>query len=259
MSPGPTFPGDVTERERAEWVNTVANMRVLSEASSETVEQLIGSATFLRREAGEVVVRAREGPPRLHFLITGVLRVFQERGELQYTPKILTAPAHFGELAALAGLPNQQSNLEALSPGVTAQVPFELFEARLAADPALCRAWLYSVSRQFAVTIDYLKQNIFGGLAARVANVLLTYADVFGRDTGEGWRSVGYALSYAELARQTACTRRAIINTMNAMQEAKVARQTDQGWEIQPQILLEELLPGRLSLRYSQDDHREPG
>lgn len=258
MSAGPQFPLDATERERAEWVNVVANMRVLSEASAETVEQLIRNARFERRPAKTVVVRATDAPEHLHFLIVGTVRVFQARGELQYTPKILTAPTHFGELAPLAGLPHHQSNLETLTEAVTAHVPFACFEARLALDSALCRAWLYSVARQFAVTIDYLKQNVFSGLEARIGNVLLSYSEAFGQDREEGWRTVGYGLSYAELAAQTACSRRAAINVMNAMQAAGVARATDEGWHIQPKALLEELLPGRLSLRYSLDDNREP-
>lgn len=259
MSVGPCFPTDASERERSEWLQVLANMRVLSDASAETVEVLIGAARFERRRAKELVVQASAPPEQLSFLIRGVLRVYQERAELQYTPKILLAPAHFGELAALAGLPTHQSNLETLTDSVIARVPFSLFEARLEVDHALCRAWLYSVSRQFAVTIDYLKQSVFGGLEARIANVLLSYSDTFGKELGEGWRSVGYTLSYAELAAQTACSRRAAINVMNAMQAAGVARSTEEGWHIQAARLHGELLPGRLSLGYSQDDNREPG
>lgn len=257
MTQGQVFPKDSTERERSEWVNAVANMWVFAEANQETTQLVISNAVFRRRRAGDRLVDARAATGKVHFLISGIVRVFQEQSDLQYTPKLLSAPAHFGDVAALAGLPHAQSSLEMLTNGVTAEVSFALIETRLAVDPALCRAWLYSLSRQFAVTIDYLKQNIFGGLPARIANVLLSYAEVFGAEIEPGWRSVGFELSYADLARQTACSRRAAINTMNAMQETGAARQTESGWQIQPELLLEELLPGRLSLRYSQEDNRD--
>ncbi|MCC7385219.1 MAG: Crp/Fnr family transcriptional regulator [Deltaproteobacteria bacterium] len=258
MEADPRFPPDATETERTGWANTLANLRVFATASAKTTQQLIGAARFSRHAPGALLVRGTDPASQAYFLLTGIARVFQARADLQYTAKILTAPTHFGELAALGGLPHHQSSIEALTPGVTAAVPIALLEALLREDPELCRAWLYSVARQFSVTIDFLKQCIFGGVTARLANVLLSYADAFGCEQADGWWDVGYELSYAALAEQAACTRRAVIKCMKALTAEGVVRSEQGRWRLRRAALLDELLPARLSLTYSLDDNREP-
>lgn len=254
----PTFPDDATDDERIAWVNAIANMRVLAQASGETVEALLGQITFRRHEPKALIVDATAAADRVYFLVAGVVRVFQAQDKVQYTAKLLTPPVHFGELAPLAGLETNQSNIEAVTPCAAGELALSSLETLLAEDAALCRAWLYSVARQFSVTIDFLKQNVFGGVAARLANVLLSYAQALGKESADGWTDIGVELSYAQLARQAACTRRSAIDVMKAMaNEGAVLHVGESGWKIKPQPLHDLLLPGRLSLAYAQTDTRD--
>jgi CRP-like cAMP-binding protein len=258
-SRGPTYPDDASDAERTRWCNALVNMRVLADAADRSVAEILSVLRFRRRPARETVIAADERAGHIHFLIDGVVRVFQEKEGVQYTAKLLTAPTHFGELALLAGLDTYRSSIETLTPAVTAEAPFATLESLLAADPRLTRAWLYSLARQFSVTVDFLKQTVFGGVGARLANVLLSYAHAFGRDAGQGWVEINYELSYAELAHEAACTRRAAILAMQAFSEETIARRTERGWAIRPAPLEQGLLPGRLSLVHSLDDNRKPG
>lgn len=246
----------MSEVEDVRWKNVVANMPVLESASAESVEILLSNATFSRYPAETIIFDPNASASSLFFLVEGVVRIFQARGDQAYTPKLLLPPSHLGELSTLAGLPEYRSGAAALTDCVLAELPVAVFEARLAADHDLCRAWLYSLARQFSVTIDYLRQNVFLGVPARLANVLLTYADAFGEPM-DGGVLVRFELSYAVLARQCACTRRTAINVMKALADEGLARSTDDGWWIDPKRLEDELLPGRLSLSYALDDNKE--
>jgi CRP-like cAMP-binding protein len=231
-------------------------MPVLENASAASVERLLSGAVFRRYPAGQVVFDASGDAVSLFFLVDGVVRIFQKHGDQQYTPKLLLPPSHFGELSTLAGLPTYRSGAAALTDCIVGEVPVDVLEACFASDHALCRAWLYSVARQFSVTIDYLKQNVLLGVPARLANVLLTYADAFGETDG-AWVEIRFDLSYAVLGRQCACTRRTAINVMKALMDEDMVRQVEDGrWTIAPERLKDELLPGRISLGYALEDNK---
>jgi CRP-like cAMP-binding protein len=255
---GPRFPTDATEIERVRWCNAISNMRVLANASDETLKRCLAAICFRRHESQQVIVSATEPAKSIFFLVEGVVRAFQEEDGVQYTAKLLTAPTHFGEIALLAGFDTYRSSIAALAPAVTAEMSLALLEAFLADDPKLTRAWLYSVARQFSVTIDFLKQTVFGGVAARLANVLLSYGRAFGQAHEDDWIMIDYQLSYADLGREAACTRRAVIIAMQTFAEQGVVKRHGAHWAIRPAQLEACLLPGRLSLTHALTDNRDP-
>jgi CRP-like cAMP-binding protein len=120
-------------------------------------------------------------------------------------------------------------------------------------DHGLCLAWLYSVARQHSVTIDSDRQNVFGGLQARLANVLLSYGDAFGQADGQ-LLGIDHPLSYNKLAHQVGCTRRTIIRVMNQLQRFGAVKRAGDCWVIDAERLAHELTPGRLSLAHSFHD-----
>jgi hypothetical protein len=86
-------------------------------------------------------------------------------------------------------------------------------------------------------------------LGARLANILLSYADAFGV-------AADHRLSYADLARHTASHRRSVISAMQELARRNLVKQTGEGWVIDAKRLLEVLLPGRLSLTSSIGDNK---
>ena len=251
------YPEEATPRERARWANTLANLPLLENATSATVERIVSSSIFARHAPSEVVFEERERAAYAWVLLEGTVRVYQgdDRGG-EYTPKIFSAPTHFGELAALAGLASYRSSVESLTACVTARIPMTVIEESLANDHALCLSWLKSVARQHSVTIDSDRQNVFGGLKSRVANVLLSYAEVFGV-ADQGLVGIDHPMSYGKLARQVGCTRRGVIKVMQQLERTHTVAHGEGSWAIDKARLQASLLPGRLSLASSLEDEIE--
>ena len=226
-------------------------MALFEKAKSATVERILESSTFRRYSAGATISAEGDPTSRVFFLIEGVGRVhLASPNGTEYTPKIFCAPIHFGDLGALSRCQKNHASVEAMRDSIVAEVPAPTIEDCLADDHALCLSWLYSVARMHAVTIDSDRQNVFGGIAARLANVLLSYADVFGVDA-DGLRAIDFPLSYAKIAQQIACTRRNAIRMMQSMGEKKIVKQSQAGWLIDVAAFKELLIPGRLSLAHS--------
>lgn len=250
----PEFAWEASPSERSRWLNLMANLPLLDRAKSETTQALLQHACF--RRVGPETALYREGLPASEsfFLLDGVVRIFQSdaRGS-EYTPKIFRAPAHFGDLPALAGVETYRSSAETLTQCCVATVPFSVIEALLEFDHGLALVWLRQVARQHVVTIDADRQNVFGGLVARVASALLSYADVFGVADGK-LTGIDARLSYQRLASQVGCTRRSAISVMQSLAKRGAAETSSGGWRVDREVLAAELEPGHLSLAYSQRD-----
>lgn len=252
----PRFEWEASNGERSRCLNAMANVAVLEAAARETTELLLQNACFRRYAPGEVLYREGQPATAVFFLVDGVLRIFQTNARgVEYSPKIFRASCHLGDLPMLAGLPEYRSSVAALTPAIAAAVPAALVEERLRLDHALCFDWLRLMARKHAMTMDSDRQSVFGGLMARVANVLLSYADVFGQP-GRRVITIDHPLSYQRLAEQVGCTRRGAINAMQTLVERGAAQTGSDGWAIEEQLLRESLTPGRLGVAYT--DRRDP-
>jgi CRP-like cAMP-binding protein len=129
-------------------------------------------------------------------------------------------------------------------------VPLPLLIELLESDHGLCLSWLFSVARQHAVTIDADRQSMFGGLMARVANLLLSYGEAFGAKS-DGMTAIDHPLSYATLAQDAGCTRRRAITVAQDLARQGLVKAVSGGWLIRSDRLRQALQPGRLSLTYS--------
>jgi CRP/FNR family transcriptional regulator len=244
------FPCDATAEERRKWINVAANLPVFERATTETVEQFLSQAVFRRYRPLEMIFRQGDPALSVFFLIEGILRVFQrsETG-IEYTPKVFRAPVFFGDLPRLSGFTTERSSVEALVPSVLAIVPFDVLEQQLERDHGLCLSWLYSRAKQHSISIDADQQNVFGGLPARLANIILSYADVFGIENGDQIE-IDHELTYQALAQHVGCSRRSAIMVMQKMIADGLVRRTGDRWVI-AQSLRRQLTPNRLSLAYS--------
>src|SRR5213075_758265 len=97
----------------------------------------------------------------------------------EFTPKILAAPNHFGDVERIAGGSVNGQSVEVLEASIVARVPWSCIKAMLVDDHQACIGWLEGLASQFVYTIDADRHHVFTGLSGRVANVILSYADVF--------------------------------------------------------------------------------
>jgi CRP-like cAMP-binding protein len=239
----------MSEQDRRRHLNAFANLPVLASAGAESLEQLLAETSFKAVPRGRRFCRQGEAGEVFFVLLEGVARVFQADADgNEFTVKIFRAPAHFGELSALSGLHTHASSVEAMLPCVAATVTHAALEQALRMDPALCRAWLYNLAHNHAVTIHLHTQNVFGGLMARAVNVLLSYTEVFGAEGADKRFELVLPLSYADISRQLGCSRRSAIRTMQELERLGAASREGERWSVDRAMLQKLVEPESLRL-----------
>jgi CRP-like cAMP-binding protein len=214
------------------WFNQFANLPIFERASGQTLEKLIAAARFAVFEPGRRVVTQDGEGTSFFVLLEGAVRVFQSNRSVEFTSKILRAPIHFADIATLSGTRRYSASIEALTACRVAEISHTVLEEVLDADGPLCKDWLRAVSRAHLDTIQAHSKDVFGGVKARIATILLSYADVFGTPA-EGGQRVDFPLSYATLSKQLGCSRRTAIRAMQELEAKGLARLTPEGWLLQ--------------------------
>jgi CRP/FNR family transcriptional regulator len=242
----------LSEHARRGAIQSLANYALLEHANGESIESIIQSATFSNMPAGSLLLQEGTAADRVCFVLSGVVRIFHTGpAGRQFTPKILRAPNHFGDLELLAGASINGQSVAVIADAVVATVPWPALRACLLADHGLCLAWLAGISSQFLYTIDADRHHVFVGLPGRIANVLLSYADVFGRPSKSGIQ-LDVELSREQLANQVGSVKRAVVRVVQDFVE--------RGWLgsegtrlvlKQRASLLAQTLPRRLGLGHS--------
>ena len=242
----------LSAEEKRAAIQSLANYALLEQASGESVESIVQSASFSRVPAGSMLLVEGTAADRICFVLSGVVRIFHTGPQgRQFTPKILRAPNHFGDLELLAGAGINGQSVAVIADAVVATVPWCALRECLLADHALCLAWLAGISSQFLYTIDADRHHVFVGLPGRIANVLLSYADVFGRQHRSGIQ-LDVELTREQLANQVGSVKRAVVRVVQEFVE--------RGWIgsegtrlvlKQRAALLAQTLPRRLGLGHS--------
>jgi CRP-like cAMP-binding protein len=166
----------------------------------------------------------------------------------------LVAPNHFGDLQQLAGGRAHVQSVEVIADAILALVPFRVLDGVLQQNSALCRAWLGGLASQFISTIDSDRHNAFVPLSGRVANVLLSYAEVFGSPARAGIE-VTVPLTRAQIARHVGTVKRCVARVLKSFEERGVIDGHERHLILRaPEALRRETLPMRLGLA-----HRMPG
>jgi CRP-like cAMP-binding protein len=234
-------PRPLSAEERRTAVQAFANYALLEHASGTSIEAMVQSARFQSMPTGSMLLEEGSAADRICFVLSGVVRIFHTGpAGRQFTPKILKAPNHFGDLELLAGANINGQSVEVLDEATVAVVPWRVVRELLLSDHRLCAAWLSGLASQFLYTVDADRHHVFVGLPGRIANVLLSYSDVFGLEV---------ALSREQLANQVGSVKRAVVRVVQDF----VAR----GWIASdgPRLVLKEraallaqTLPRRLGL-----------
>jgi CRP-like cAMP-binding protein len=114
-------------------------------ATTEDWDALLGATETLRFQPGDVVLRAGDRDRALYLLLDGHLVP-------DGTATLVSAPATFGVVAFLDGLPQPES-LRATSHGELARLSWDAFEALSARDARLGRTLLLELARDLAARL----------------------------------------------------------------------------------------------------------
>ncbi len=247
----------LSDVERTRALQLFANYPLLEHASAASIETIISEAEIGEAELGTRILVEGERPFAVTFLLEGSARIYHGLADgREFTPKILSAPNHFGDIELISGFEVNGQSVELLGRSIIAIVPWSALRRVLLGDHAACVGWLTGLASQFVYTIDADRHNVFCGLSGRIANVLLSYADVF-RDAAREGIEVCVPLSLAQLAKQVGSVKRSILRVLGEFKDRGILHAGASGLVIShPEALASETLPGGLGLRH---EARGPG
>ena len=235
-------------RRRA--LQALANYPLLEGASDQSIESLLKSARFSQAPARRAILTEGVLATDIHFVLEGSVRIFHRHDSKSYTPKLLSAPNHVGELPLLAGSGHYAESVESVTPCLIASVPWPLLRELLRSDQGLCWGWLVGLATQFVQTIDADRHTAFVDLSGRVANTLLSYGEGMGEETRDGV-FIPVPLSRTLLAQHVVSSKRAVIRVLNSFAERGWIAATGSNFILRnSKSLLRMVLPRRLGMAH---------
>ncbi len=232
----------------------LANHPLLAPASVASVETILKAARIAEHVPGACLLQEGADERTVKFLLRGVARIQHVADGRLYTPKLLQAPGHFGELETLAGFGPSRQSVTAVSGCLVASVAWAVIEPLLRTDNAMCFAWLRALGQQFVFTIDADRHNVFTPLAGRMANALLSYADAFGVPERAGVL-VRHTLSLQDIADTVGSVKRVVLRVLQGWAKQDVIASTPDGALIKRiDVLRKATLTGRLGLLHATRD-----
>ena len=246
---------ELSPEDRHKALQRLASYPPLDEAGRETVETLLKTASYGSARPGTILLE--EGAPGgpIFFLLSGVVRIFHTKSHgREFTPKMMRAPNHFGELDLLTSQHVLRQSVEVVSDAMLASVDYRVLIKLLKSDHEFCFGWMKALARQFLFTIDASRHYAFMGLSGRIANYLLSYADAFG--TTHGTRvEVTKHLSRNDLALQVGSTKRAVLRVIQQFEAKGLIETFQEGFVIHDvESLRSSTLVGRLGLLHELDE-----
>lgn len=198
---------------------------------------------------GTVLIKTGENADHVFVVLSGTVRVYQEAADgREIVVKLLRSPSLFGDLELLAELPLLKS-VAAVDEVQLATVPAHDFLDLLIGCPAAMMAHLQQVSVAFCVAIRNQRQ-VFATVEQRVANLLLSYAELYG-EQDEGGVVISRSLSQQEVAQSVGTVLRSVAQVLSDWTKKEIITRAGRSLVLRRSDKLEELAaPIRGSLNY---------
>lgn len=193
----------------------------------------------------------------LHVLLSGTVRVFHRTLDgREVTVKLLRAPNVFGEIELFHDL-DWLECVEALDDVVIAKIPKSDYLDFLMAHPRATLEQLIHVTAAFCVAARN-EQHVFSPLEQRIANLILTFADLYGNEES-GVTTIMYPLSQTDIAKSLNATRRSVAEIISLWVKQEVLEKKKDSYAIKNATKLETIAaPIRDSLRYEMGMSLKP-
>ncbi len=161
-------------------------------------------------EPNALIFEAGAPSDHLYVLLAGTVRVFHRGNDgRESVVKLLSAPAVFGDVEVISEVCFLES-VSSLDQTSIARIPADVYRSLLCEHPRAMWAQLRHASAKFCVAIHNERQ-CFGTLEERVANILLSYCEVFGKKQGRAI-VIEHPLSQVDIARSLAVVQRSVAN-----------------------------------------------
>lgn len=206
-----------------------------------------------RYQARDVVLEEGDEPGFLYALLAGSVRVYHASpGGLEVILKIFRAPAVFGEMEAIVGIPMLE-NVACLEPVELLIVPRDLLLEEIDGNHAIAAALLRDVCARLCIASQNEKSLAFHSIRERLAHFLCNYAECDGEATSRGTR-IRVKLSQDSMAAALGVTRRSIATEVIRWQKLGLLEQRAGHYVVlEPVALAREAGQLELGLHYSLD------
>ena len=153
---------------------------IFAAAGLEACDELAAKYPATLYEPDAEIVTAGDPSDTVYIVLSGTVRIFHRSSDgREVVVKFLRAPNSFGDLAALHSLPFLEC-LAAVDEALVAGVPTTAFISFLKEHPAAMFEELKHMSAAFCVA-SRNECQILAPIAERVANLVLSYADLYGQ------------------------------------------------------------------------------
>ncbi len=203
----------------------------------------------LDHQAGTLLLDTGEAPEYLHVLLSGTVRIFHRAPDgREAVVKLMRAPAVFGDIELLCGTRLLES-VSAVDEVCVARIPSAEYLEFLQRHPAAVMEHLRHLAAAFCVSACHERQ-VFFPLEPRVANLLLTYAELYGTPSSEGVL-IQHPLSQGDIAQSLGVVRRSVAEVFGRWRKTGLVARYNDRILLKDTLALQRLAgPLRGGLRY---------
>jgi CRP-like cAMP-binding protein len=189
---------------------------IFAAAGEERCVELAARYPARVEEDGASLARSGDAATELFVVLDGTVRLFHTAADgRQVTVKLLRAPNTAGTLELIHDIP-RLTDISAVDRAVVARFPREDYIAFIQSSPEVCYEQVRHIAAAFLVAARN-EQQAFTNLPARVASLLLSYAEYFGRE--DRGLVIDYPLSQQAIADGVGTVRRSIAGLMARWRE----------------------------------------
>lgn len=192
-----------------ELLPVLSRTELFGHLSEETLREIAPKGIRRRHKKGELIFRQGDEGRTVYVLLGGLAKIFltSERGD-EMLLATLQAPATFGELALIDGLPRSAS-VEAIEPVETLTFNVTDLVELSKANGSFSTGLLESLAGLIRRLTDQASDFVFLDLHGRVAKLLLNFVDTRGEHTDEGI-VLDLHLTQGDLARMVGGSRQSV-------------------------------------------------
>ena len=192
-----------------ELVPLLSKTELFGHLSEDSVRDIAAKGIRRRHKKGELVFRQGDEGRTVYVLLAGLVKIFvtSERGD-EMLLVTLQAPATFGELALIDGLPRSAS-VEAIEPVETLAFNITDLLEFAKVNATFSTGLLESLASLIRRLTEQASDFVFLDLHGRVAKLLLNFVDTRGEHTDEGV-VLDLHLTQGDLARMVGGSRQSV-------------------------------------------------
>ncbi|MBK7859313.1 MAG: Crp/Fnr family transcriptional regulator [Archangiaceae bacterium] len=184
---------------------------LLAKLDDEARKLVLRTSTATRYRPGRMVIREGDGP-RAFCLLEGAARVFHKQGEKEVLVKLFRAPAFGGEMEVLCDR-NYLVNMRTVEASLLMTLDSEVFRHLVNTRGPFAAALCSDLSARLFIATSNERALAFADVDARLADLLLDYASLWGEETDAGVR-IGLAMSQDAMSRDLAVSRKAVVQSL---------------------------------------------